>query len=82
MPYTSANGHMFSQLNKAGGLGFRYAKPVQQAYSEAFGTGKFYSYNSEMHGYVRIPEAMFEDLNRLAELLNEAFDYVMSLEPK
>lgn len=29
MPYTSANGHMFSLLNKAGELGFRYAKLIQ-----------------------------------------------------
>ena len=26
MPYTSANGHMFSLLNKDGELGFRYSK--------------------------------------------------------
>ena len=26
MPYTSANGHMFSQVNKAGELGIRFSK--------------------------------------------------------
>lgn len=82
MPYTSANGHMFSLLNKAGELGFRFSKPVQEKYIKAFGTGKLYSYNAEMHGYVRIPEEMFRDLDRLAMLLNEAYDYVMTLEPK
>ena len=31
---------------------------------------------------VRIPEHMFDDLDRLAELLDESYDYVMSLDPK
>ncbi len=29
MPYTSANGHMFSLLNKDGELGMRFSKEVQ-----------------------------------------------------
>jgi hypothetical protein len=28
VPYTSANGHMFSLLNKEGELGFRYSEEV------------------------------------------------------
>ncbi|MEJ2412967.1 MAG: hypothetical protein P8Y34_08230 [Anaerolineales bacterium] len=82
VPYTSANGHMFSQLNKAGQIGFRFSKPVQEKYLEEFGSGKFTSYGSEMQGYVLIPEEMLDDLDRLAEYLNESYDYVMSLEPK
>ncbi len=30
VPHTSANGHMFSLLNKAGELGMRFSKPVQE----------------------------------------------------
>jgi hypothetical protein len=29
-----------------------------------------------------IPDDMFEDLDKLAEYLNESYDYVMSLDPK
>jgi hypothetical protein len=82
MPYTSANGHMFSLLNKAGEIGFRYDKAVQEKYIEEFGSSNFESYGATMRGYVRIPEHMLEDLDRLAEYLNESYDYVMSLEPK
>ena len=82
MPYTSANGHMFSLLNKAGELGFRYAKPVQEKYIEAWESTIFKSYGAVMRGYVRVPEAMFDDMDRLVELLNESYDYVMTLEPK
>jgi len=82
MPYTSANGHMFSQLNKAGDIGIRFSKPVQEKYIEAFGTSIFKSYGSEMEGYVLILDSMLDDLDKLSEYLNESCDYVMSLDPK
>lgn len=81
VPYTSANGHMFSILNKAGELGFRYSKEVQQKYIEKFNSSLFKSYNAIMKGYVLIPDEMFSYLDKLAEYLNESYDYVMSLDP-
>ena len=82
MPYTSANGHMFSLLNKDGELGFRYSKQVQEKYLKEFGTTKLKSHGATMKGYVLIPDNLLEDLGILAEYLNESFDYVMTLEPK
>ncbi|MDC6350114.1 hypothetical protein PP178_01000 [Zeaxanthinibacter sp. PT1] len=82
MPYTSANGHMFSQLNKAGDLGIRFSKDVQEKYIKEFNSALFRSYNSIMHGYVLIPEDMLTDDKRIVELLSESYDYVMSLDPK
>jgi hypothetical protein len=81
-PYTSANGHMFSFLNKDGELGIRFSKEVQEKYIQEFETTIFKSHGAVMRGYVLIPDHMFEDLDRLAEYLNESYDYVMSLEPK
>lgn len=82
MPYTSANGHMFSLLNKEGQLGFRFSKQAQEKYIKAFETTIFKSYGAVMKGYVLIPEQLFEDLAQLSEYLNESYDYVMTLEPK
>ena len=82
MPYTSANGHMFSLLNKAGEIGIRFSKEVQKRYIEEFDSTIFKSYNSIMHGYVLIPENMLEDLDNVARYLDESYDYVMSLERK
>ena len=82
MPYTSANGHMFSLLNKDGELGFRFSKQVQEKYIQEFGTTIFKSHGATMKGYVLIPDNLLEDLGILAEYLNESFDYVMTLEPK
>lgn len=82
MPYTSANGHMFSLLNKDGQIGIRFSKGVQEKYLQDFGTTRFKSHGAVMNGYVLIPENMLEDLDKLAEYLNESYDYVMTLEPK
>jgi len=82
VPYTSANGHMFSLLNKEGELGFRYSKPVQEKYIQEFGSTILKSHGAVMRGYVLIPDHMFDDLDTLAEYLNESYDYVMSLDPK
>ena len=82
MPYTSANGHMFSLLNKDGQLGIRFSKQVQQKHFQEFGTTIFKSHGAVMNGYVLIPDHMLEDLDKLSVYLNESFDYVMTLEPK
>ena len=82
MPYTSANGHMFSLLNKDGELGFRFSKEVQEKYIVEFKTTIFKSHGAVMKGYVLIPQHMLEDLDALAMYLNESYDYVMSLPSK
>lgn len=82
MPYTSANGYMFSLLNKKGQLGFRYSKEVQAKYINQFDSTTFESYGATMKGYVLIPDHMFEDLKILATYLNESYEYVMSLPTK
>lgn len=82
MPYTSANGYMFSLFNKAGEIGIRFSKEVQQKYIEKFNSTMYTSYNAVMKGYVLIPDEMLKDLDTIAKFLNESYDYVMSLEPK
>ena len=82
VPYTSANGYMFSLLNKEGELGIRFSKEVQKKYMEEWGTTLFKSHNATMQGYVLIPDKMLEDLDNVANYLNESYDYVMSLKPK
>lgn len=82
MPYTSANGHMFSQLNKDGELGIRFSEEVKEKYIKQFNTTPFKAYGSVMKGYILIPETMWKDMTKLSKLMNESFKYVMTLEPK
>ncbi|MEO1011335.1 MAG: hypothetical protein AAFX53_08525 [Bacteroidota bacterium] len=81
MPYTSANGYMFSLLNKAGEIGIRFSKEVQERYFKTLKTTLYKSYGAVMHGYVLIPEEVLNDGQRVAQLLNESYDHFMSLEP-
>ena len=82
VPYTSANGHMFSLLNKDGQLGIRFSKQVQEKYIKEFNTTIFKSHGAVMKGYVLIPDHMLKDLDKLSQYLNESYDYVLPLEPK
>lgn len=82
MPYTSANGYMFSLLNKSGEIGIRFSSATQNEYISKYNTYIFKSYNSIMHGYILITENMLKELSLVTELLNEGYDYVMSLKPK
>lgn len=82
MPYTSANGYMFSLYNKAGEIGIRFSKEKQELYIAKFETSMYKSYGAVLKGYILIPEHMWNETAIVAELLNESYDYVMSLEPK
>ena len=82
MPYTSANGYMFSLFNKAGEIGIRFSKEIQKSYLEKYNTTLYTSYGATMRGYILIPETMWSEEDTIVKLLNESYDYVMSLEPK
>ncbi|MBT8377491.1 MAG: hypothetical protein KJO22_11525, partial [Bacteroidia bacterium] len=82
MPYTSANGYMFSLLNKKGEFGIRFSKTIQDIYINELNATIFHSYGAVMRGYVLIPKDKWNDLKTLSQYLNESYDYVMSLEPK
>jgi hypothetical protein len=73
---------MFSRLNKQGELGIRFPKEVQEKYIKELGTDYFRSYGAIMKGYVLMPESMWDDLDELANYLNESYDHVMALDPK
>ena len=82
VPYTSANGHMFSLFNKDGEIGIRFSKEVQKKYMEELNTTFFKSHGATMKGYILITEEMLKDLDGVARYLDESYDYVMSLPPK
>lgn len=82
MPYTSANGYMFSLFNKANEIGIRFSKEIQKRYIEEFNTTLYKSYGAIMQGYILIPEVMWKEEKTIVKLLNESYDYVMSLPTK
>ena len=49
---------------------------------ETYYTTLYKSYNAVIHGYILITDKMLKDLNNVVKLLDESYDYVMSLKPK
>ncbi len=82
MPYTAANTYMFSLLNKDGEIGIRLSKESGESFMKKYDTTRYKSYGAFMHGYVLIPEELYDDMDLLASILEESYQYVMSLEPQ
>lgn len=82
VPYTSANGYMFSLFNKESEIGIRFSKEIQEKYIKELETTLYKSHGAFMKGYILIPEEMWSNETLVAKLLNESYDYVMTLEPK
>lgn len=82
VPYTSDNGHMFSQLNKDGEIGIRLSKEEEKAFKEKYQADQFMSYGAKMHGYVKIPEELMGQIELVSEYMKSGHKFVLSLEPK
>lgn len=82
MPYTSADGHMFSQLNKDGELGVRLSKSDREIFYKEHGEEPFLSYGAVMKEYVKIPEGLMENVTMIVDYLEAGFAYVSTLKPK
>ncbi len=83
MPYTSANGYMFSFINKSGELGIRLPKEKAKKFREKYSTAEFKSHGAIMKDYVHVPDsALQKESETIASYLQESYKYVMSLPKK
>jgi hypothetical protein len=80
-PYSSANGHMFSQINKDNQLGIRLPKPRQKELLDEYGAGPFKSYGATMRDYVCVTEEMLSDQALIISLLEEGLAFVSAMPP-
>lgn len=82
VPYTSANGYMYSLLNKEGEFGIRLPKEAREQFLANHDSGELRSHGAVMRDYVLIPAAMLDEPESLVSYLQQAHEYVMSLPPK
>lgn len=82
MIYTSANGYMFTLLNKEAEIGIRLSKESQKAFKEKHNATEYRSYGAVMRDYVKVPEILYSDTQALVDYFNESYKYVMTLKPK
>ena len=83
MFFTSSNGYMFSQLNKAGEIGLRLSKEDTKEFGLNYEIKSFLSYGAKMREYVLLPEeALQNDFDYIVNLFEKGFRYVNSLPKK
>ncbi|WP_299335493.1 hypothetical protein [uncultured Psychroserpens sp.] len=82
MIYTSANGYMFTLLNKDAEIGIRLSKDAQKEFKEKYNATEYRSYGAVMRDYVKVPEALYSNKQLLVDYFNESYAYVMTLKPK
>jgi hypothetical protein len=82
VPYTSLNGHMFTQLSKSGSLGIRLPKEERETFLEKYNTTLFESYGAIMKEYVAVPDELLENTEELKKYLDLSYEYVKTLKPK
>ncbi len=82
VPYTSANGYMFSMVNKDGEMGIRMSKESGKKFMDKHKATIFKSHGATMRDYVRIPDKLLKNQRLIVSALKEGHKHVMSLESK
>lgn len=81
-PYTSRNGHMYSFLDRDGGMALRLSKELGADFQANYESGPVTQYGSVMRGYVSVPDALLRDPEALGAWFRRSYDWIGTLEPK
>ena len=82
LPYTSFNGNMYSQLNKAGKVGLRLGKAEREAFIQKYNSKLLESYGVILKEYVEVPDDLLENTEELKPYLVMSYVYAQTLKPK
>ena len=81
VPYTSHNGHMFSNFNPDGTLGLRLPPDEIEAFLKKYKTTLVAAYGIVRKEYVVVPDKLLENTKKLKPYFDMSFKYVSSLKP-
>jgi hypothetical protein len=82
IPYTSVNGHMFSNLMRTGRLALRLPEDVRAAFLTRYKTKLVTDYGIVRKEYVEVPEALLARTAELEPYFAQSFAYVSAMKPK
>ena len=82
MPYTSANGHMFSFLTKTGTLALRLPAEERNAFLKKYKTKLCEQHGTVLEEYVDVPGTLLKRTQELKKYFDLSYAYVASLKPK
>ena len=82
LPYTSANGHMFTFLSESGTLAIRLPEKERESFLKKHDTSLMEAHGTIMKEYVMVPEEFLKNTKELKKYLNVSYEYVITLKPK
>jgi len=82
IPYTSVNGHMFSNLTKAGTLALRLPEDKRQTFLIKYKTKLVEEYGIVRKEYVVVPAALLARTVELAPYFAASYAWVKAMKPK
>ncbi len=82
VPYTSHNGHMFSNFNPDGTLGLRLPPDMIEVFLKKYKTKLVEAYGIIRKEYVVVPDKLLKNTKELKPFFDKSFEYVSSLKPK
>jgi len=82
IPYTSHNGHMFSQMTDEGSVALRLPKDEVDRFLAKYKTKLHEAYGVVRPEYVIVPQALLEKTSELRTYFAKSHAYVASLKPK
>jgi len=81
-PYTSLNGHMFSQLLPSGRVSLRLPAEERDEFIKKYKTKLVEHYGVVMKEYVEVPDELLLKTAELKKYFDVSYEYVASLKPK
>lgn len=82
IPYTSHNGHMFSNFNPDGSLGLRLPPQEIEAFLKKYKTTLVIAFGLVRKEYVVVPEKLLKNTKELKAYFDMSLKYVSKLKPK
>ncbi len=82
MPYTSANGNMFSFLPKTGRVALRLPTAEREAFLKKYRTKLSVQYGAVMKEYVEVPDSLLKKTSELAKFFALSVSYAHELKSK
>ena len=82
IPYTSVNGHMFSNLGKSGLLSLRLPEDVREAFLAKYKAKLAVEYGIVRKEYVEVPVKLLAKTAELKPYFAKSYEWVKAMKPK
>src|SRR3954468_23133032 len=82
IPYTSANGYMYTYLSEDGAMRIRLPKDELEAFKKKYKAEHPLTYGIVQKDFVEVPDELLKKTKELKKYLDMSYEHAMSLKPK